>query len=100
MLAKYWKKIGLFILIFACLWNITSKFVKRMSFNDSLKSTIKSKTEEILNKDNNEDDEEENSQTTNNNYNKQQENVRENNQNYYQNNNGNNQNQQNYQENQ
>lgn len=40
MLAKWWKKIGLLILIVACLFNITSKLVKRVSFNDNVKSTV------------------------------------------------------------
>lgn len=40
MLAKSWKKIGLLILIVACLFNITSKLVKRVSFNDNIKSTV------------------------------------------------------------
>ena len=40
MLAKWWKRIGFFILIVACLFNITSKLVKRVSFNDNVKSTV------------------------------------------------------------
>ena len=40
MLAKWWKKIGLLILMVACLFNITSKLVKRVSFNDNVKSTV------------------------------------------------------------
>lgn len=40
MLAKWWKKIGFFILIVACLFNVTSKLVKRVSFNDNIKSTV------------------------------------------------------------
>ncbi len=40
MIAKYWKKIGLVILIIACLFNITSKLIKKTSFLDELKSTI------------------------------------------------------------
>ena len=40
MLAKWWKKIGFIILIVACLFNITSKLVKRVSFNDNIKSTV------------------------------------------------------------
>ena len=39
MIAKYWKKIGLLILIFCCLYNITSKLVKRVSINDQLVET-------------------------------------------------------------
>lgn len=33
MLAKIWKKIGLIILIVACLWNIVFKLVNKMSFD-------------------------------------------------------------------
>lgn len=33
MLAKSWKKICLVILIIACLWNIISKFVYKVSFD-------------------------------------------------------------------
>ncbi len=40
MLAKWWKRIGFFILIVACLFNITYKLVKRVSFTDSIKSTV------------------------------------------------------------
>ena len=39
MLAKYWKKIGMLILIIACIFNIMSKLVKRLSFNDELKAS-------------------------------------------------------------
>lgn len=40
MLAKWWKRIGFFILIVACLFNITIKLVKRVSFADSVQSTV------------------------------------------------------------
>ena len=33
MLAKIWKKIGIFILIVACLFNVVLKLVGRISFN-------------------------------------------------------------------
>ena len=33
MLAKYWKKICILVLIIACLFNIVSKLVNRVSFN-------------------------------------------------------------------
>lgn len=36
MLAKVWKKLGLIILIIACLWNIVSKLVNRISFNEEI----------------------------------------------------------------
>ena len=38
-LAKYWKKIGLFILIDACIFNVMSKFVKKLSLKDELESS-------------------------------------------------------------
>ena len=39
MLAKYWKKIGLFILIVACIFNIMTKFVKKNSLENELESS-------------------------------------------------------------
>ena len=39
MLAKYWKKIGLFILIVACIFNIMNKFVNKLSLKDELKAS-------------------------------------------------------------
>ena len=39
MIAKYWKKIGLFILIIACLFNVVSKLVKRTSLKQELIQT-------------------------------------------------------------
>lgn len=40
MIAKYWKKIGLFILIVACLVNIVFKLVNKVSFNDELQASV------------------------------------------------------------
>lgn len=43
MLAKSWKKIGLIILIIACLWNIAVKLINVISFDraiDDIKSQI------------------------------------------------------------
>lgn len=40
MLAKYWKKIGLLILIVACLINVMSKLVNKVSLNDELKASV------------------------------------------------------------
>lgn len=40
MLAKMWKKIGIFILIVACIFNIMLKLVKRISLNTQLKDSI------------------------------------------------------------
>lgn len=39
MIAKYWKKIGLVILIFACLINIMYKLINKVSLNTELKAT-------------------------------------------------------------
>ena len=33
MLAKYWKKIGLLILIIACVFNVMGKLVNKVSLN-------------------------------------------------------------------
>ena len=49
MLAKWWKKIGLLIFIVACLFNITSKLVKRVSFNDNVKSTVSNTVDSVVN---------------------------------------------------
>lgn len=46
MLAKSWKKIGLIILIIACLWNIVFKLVNKISFDNIInnaKAQIESK---------------------------------------------------------
>ena len=40
MLAKIWKKIGIFILIVACIFNIMFKLVQRISLNTQLKDTV------------------------------------------------------------
>ena len=48
MIAKYWKKVGLIILIICCLYNITSKLVKRTTFKQELMQTA----EYILNQEN------------------------------------------------
>ena len=39
MLAKHWKKIGLFILIVACIFNIMTKFVHKMSLKAELEAS-------------------------------------------------------------
>lgn len=36
MLAKYWKKIGMLILIIACLFNIVSKIVSKIPYIEQL----------------------------------------------------------------
>lgn len=62
MLAKWWKKIGFIILIVACLFNITSKLVKRVSFNDNVKATVSNTVNTVKDKvvPDNQDKEEEN----------------------------------------
>ncbi len=40
MLAKYWKKIGIFILIVACIFNIMIKLVQKVSINTELDESI------------------------------------------------------------
>ena len=39
MIAKIWQKLGLIILIIACLFNIVSKIVKKVSLEDELSSS-------------------------------------------------------------
>ena len=39
MLAKIWKKLLMFILIVACLFNVITKLVKNMSLEDELLSS-------------------------------------------------------------
>lgn len=39
MLAKYWKKIGMLILIIACVFNIMSKLVNKISLNKEMISS-------------------------------------------------------------
>ena len=39
MLAKYWRRIGLFILIIACIFNIMSKLIKKVSLNTELEAS-------------------------------------------------------------
>ncbi len=38
MLAKIWKKVGLIILIIACLWNIVYKLVSKVSFDGAIEA--------------------------------------------------------------
>lgn len=39
MLAKYWKKIGMFILIVACVFNVMGKLVHKLSLNKEMLSS-------------------------------------------------------------
>lgn len=41
MLAKYWKKIGIFILIIACIFNIMMKLVKKVSINTEIDESVR-----------------------------------------------------------
>ena len=36
MLAKYWKRIGMIILIVACIFNIMSKLINKLSLNKEM----------------------------------------------------------------
>lgn len=40
MLAKYWKKIALLITIIAIIFNVTSKLVRKASFEKEVNSTV------------------------------------------------------------
>ena len=55
MLAKYWKKIGLLILIIACIFNVMGKLINKVSLNKELISSAiyvmqNEKTEPTANK--------------------------------------------------
>lgn len=39
MIAKTWKKIGVIILIIVCLYNVMSKIVRKVSFDNEMEST-------------------------------------------------------------
>lgn len=41
MLAKMWKKLLMFILIVACLFNVVTKFVKKSSLKDELTASAR-----------------------------------------------------------
>ena len=41
MLAKIWKKLGIFILIIACIFNIMIKLVQRISLTSQIDSSVK-----------------------------------------------------------
>ena len=49
MLARTWKKIGLIILIIACLWNIVFKLVNIISFDGAIEAA-KVQMQELKNK--------------------------------------------------
>ena len=41
MLAKIWKKVCIAILVFACLFNVVSKLVHKVSFNKEILTSAK-----------------------------------------------------------
>ena len=41
MLAKIWRKLLMFVLIIACLFNVVTKFVKKSTLNDELLSSAR-----------------------------------------------------------
>ena len=49
MLKKYWKKIGMLILIIACVFNIMNKFVHRLSLNKEMVQSARYVFSEQLN---------------------------------------------------
>ena len=53
MLAKYWKKIGMVILIVACVFNIMSKLVHKLSLNSEMLSSAQYIYEQQQNETNN-----------------------------------------------
>ena len=50
MLAKHWKKIGLFILIVACVFNVMSKLINKMSLDKEMLTSAKYVYEQQKNK--------------------------------------------------
>ena len=54
MLAKYWKKIGMLILIVACVFNIMNKLVHKLSLNSEMLSSAQYIYDQQQNETNNE----------------------------------------------
>lgn len=54
MLAKYWKKIGMVILIVACVFNIMNKLVHKLSLNSEMLSSAQYMYDQQQNETNNE----------------------------------------------
>ena len=54
MLAKYWKKIGMVILIVACVFNIMSKLVHKLSLDSEMLSSAQYVYDQQQNETNNE----------------------------------------------
>ena len=58
MLAKYWKKIGLIIIIIACVFNVMSKLLNKLSLNkEMIYSATFMQQQENENQENNENSE-------------------------------------------
>ena len=54
MLAKYWKKIGMLILIVACVFNVMNKLVHKLSLNSEMLSSAQYVYDQQQNETNNE----------------------------------------------
>ncbi len=54
MLAKYWKKIGMVILIVACVFNVMNKLVHKLSLNSEMLSSAQYIYDQQQNETNNE----------------------------------------------
>ena len=54
MLAKYWKKIGMLILIIACVFNVMNKLVHKLSLNSEMLSSAQYVYDQQQNETNNE----------------------------------------------
>ena len=54
MLAKYWKKIGMLILIVACVFNVMNKLVHKLSLNSEMLSSAQYVYDQQQNEENNE----------------------------------------------
>ena len=54
MLAKYWKKIGMVILIVVCVFNIMNKLVHKLSLNSEMLSSAQYIYDQQQNETNNE----------------------------------------------
>ena len=60
MLAKYWKKIGMVILIVACVFNIMNKLVHKLSLNSEMLSSAQYIYDQQQNETNNNENNENN----------------------------------------
>lgn len=54
MLAKYWKKIGMLILIIACVFNVMNKLVHKLSLNSEMLYSAQYVYDQQQNEENNE----------------------------------------------